>query len=254
MSETLLPQPTQPVDTELPAAAALADGASNPTVPGVGAFGMVWNGASWERTRGDLGDGSAATGVTVNNPLLYNGATYDRARGDLTSGQWVNIKASVGLTGTKTNNNAAPGATNVGVLPGVANAAVQTWTEGDQVLESMDLSGNERVTLGTALSQAIDSIMAYPFGHSYANFTTAQTATVVKSGAGTLHSITINTPVASGTIEYDDAITHTNSMGKVTLPASLLSSGPQTILLDIGFATGLCITTTGTMDITFSYR
>lgn len=82
------------VDTELPAAAALADGASNPTVPGVGAFGMVYNGATWERMRGDLGDGSSPTGVIVNSALLYNGTTYDRARGDTTSGMWVNVKNS----------------------------------------------------------------------------------------------------------------------------------------------------------------
>jgi len=54
---------------------------------------------------------------------------------------------AVQAAGTKTNNNAAPGATNVGVLPGIANAAVQTWTEGDQVLESMDLSGNQRMAV-----------------------------------------------------------------------------------------------------------
>lgn len=39
------------VDTELPAAAALADAASNPTVPGVGGFLMGYNGASWDRVR-----------------------------------------------------------------------------------------------------------------------------------------------------------------------------------------------------------
>lgn len=49
------------------------------------------------------------------------------------------------VVGNKTNNNAAPGATNVGVLPGLANAAAPTWTEGDLILESMDLSGRQRV-------------------------------------------------------------------------------------------------------------
>jgi|SRR5665213_449309 len=49
------------------------------------------------------------------------------------------------VTGTLTNNNAAPAATNIGVLPAVANAANPTWTEGDQVLLSEDLSGHLRV-------------------------------------------------------------------------------------------------------------
>lgn len=39
------------VDTELPAAAALADATANPTVPGVGAFLMGWNGTTWDRFR-----------------------------------------------------------------------------------------------------------------------------------------------------------------------------------------------------------
>lgn len=40
------------IDTELPTAAALADNASNPTAPAVGAFGMVWDGATWDRLPG----------------------------------------------------------------------------------------------------------------------------------------------------------------------------------------------------------
>ncbi len=37
------------VDSELPAAAALANATANPTVPGVGAFLMGYNGATWDR-------------------------------------------------------------------------------------------------------------------------------------------------------------------------------------------------------------
>lgn len=44
---------TGSVDTELAAAAALADGAANPTVPTVGAGVLVYNGATWDRVRGD---------------------------------------------------------------------------------------------------------------------------------------------------------------------------------------------------------
>ena len=36
-------------DTELPAAAALADNTANPTVPAVGAFLMTWDGTTWDR-------------------------------------------------------------------------------------------------------------------------------------------------------------------------------------------------------------
>lgn len=46
-----------PVDTELPAAAALADGAANPTTPSVGANNLVYNGTTWDRARGDTANG-----------------------------------------------------------------------------------------------------------------------------------------------------------------------------------------------------
>jgi len=46
---------TVTVDTELPAAAALADNTANPTVPGVGAFAMGFDGTNWDRIRADGG-------------------------------------------------------------------------------------------------------------------------------------------------------------------------------------------------------
>ncbi len=41
------------ISSEMPTAAALADGASNPTSPIVGAAGLVFNGATWDRLRGN---------------------------------------------------------------------------------------------------------------------------------------------------------------------------------------------------------
>ncbi len=93
----------------------------------------------------------------------------------------------------------------------------------------------------------------YVTGYSYARMTTAATL-LVKTGAGVLHAIIVNTPVANGTIELDDALTNTTPIiGKVTLPAALVNEGPQTAIYDVAFATGLSITTTGTMDITIAY-
>jgi hypothetical protein len=59
------------VDTELPAAAALADNTANPTVPGVGAFAMVWDGANWDRATQPLTDTQLrASAVPVSNSVL----------------------------------------------------------------------------------------------------------------------------------------------------------------------------------------
>lgn len=93
--------------------------------------------------------------------------------------------------------------------------------------------------------------MAYS-GNAYDKTYIATTATtLVATGAGVLHSITINKPVATGTIELDDALTHTNPFGIITTPASPL---PVTLIYDTQFTTGLSITTgTAAQDITISW-
>lgn len=94
----------------------------------------------------DIGD------VTVNNSTGAAAVNIQDGGNSITvdQGTATNLKAEV--IGTKTNNAAVPGATNLGALPGIANAAAPTWTETYLVAESMDLSGNQRTTLGTLIS------------------------------------------------------------------------------------------------------
>lgn len=54
-------------------------------------------------------------------------------------------QSTLPVAGTLTNNNAAPSTNNIGVLGAIANAAVPSYTEGDLVLHSVDLSGYMRV-------------------------------------------------------------------------------------------------------------
>jgi hypothetical protein len=70
----------------------------------------------------------------------------------------VDSGSTTSASGTLTNNNAAPGANNMGVLPGLANAVAPTWTEGDQVLESVDLKGNQRVILNAETAKVIGTV------------------------------------------------------------------------------------------------
>lgn len=65
-------------DTELPAAAALADAAANPTAPAVDSRPSVYNGATWDRLRGNTSgaqvQGAAAhDAAAAGNPLLAGG-------------------------------------------------------------------------------------------------------------------------------------------------------------------------------------
>ena len=61
-------------NTELPAAAALADDTANPTVPAVGSFNMCWDGATWDRcAKATTGNGAVDTGtqrVTIASIVL----------------------------------------------------------------------------------------------------------------------------------------------------------------------------------------
>jgi hypothetical protein len=56
------------VDTELPAAASLTDNFANPTAPAVGAFAMLWDGATWDRFPGTSVDG-ALVNLGANNDV-----------------------------------------------------------------------------------------------------------------------------------------------------------------------------------------
>lgn len=101
------------------------------TISGVGLSaygGYVYNGASWEKMRGDLGDASAATGLLVNNALLYNGSTYDRQRGDTTAGSWVNVKGGFSPSGTVLNTYATRITANTTTTPTSSTAYISSIT------------------------------------------------------------------------------------------------------------------------------
>lgn len=56
----------------------------------------------------------------------------------------LTIPLNTSATGTLSNNSTPPAATEVGVLSALANATSPLWTEGNQVLGSVDLHGGQR--------------------------------------------------------------------------------------------------------------
>lgn len=76
------------LDTELPAAAALADNTANPTAPAVGSFPHVWDGTTWDRA-----PGTAENGLDVDVTRLPSGVgTHNNA--------WNNVLTGVGGVST----------------------------------------------------------------------------------------------------------------------------------------------------------
>lgn len=129
---------------------------------------MNHNGTNWDKVKGDTTSGLwvniknataspiPITGTktpadTYTNPTdavnsyslsgLFNGTTWDRMRGDITNGLDVDITRLPYVAADNSTNST----TKLPVLSARANAATQTWTEGNQVPLSVDLSGNTRV-------------------------------------------------------------------------------------------------------------
>lgn len=136
------------------------------------------------------------------------------------------------------------------VTPGQANAAVQTWTEGSKVVESMDLSGNQRETLGTLIAgeNLSTNRLQVEQTSNYAYISTA-TTTVVKSGSGFLHTLTVQGGTAGTIIIYD------NTSAAVPIMLSFDSTASyETYEVDVSFATGLTVVTSAATKITVAYR
>ena len=173
---------------------------------------------------------AASTAAAATDPALVVAVSPNNSVA-VTQATAANLNAAV--VGTKTNNNAAPGATNVGALPALANAAAPAWTEGNLVAGSVDLVGNLRArTPETTIVVTATALV-----------NTASTATLAAAGAGLFHYITrielvklyavLGVAAAAGVI-----ITSTNLPGAVAWTteqaAGTLGTAPKVI--DITFA------------------
>lgn len=114
---------------------------------------------------------------------------------------------------------------------------------------------------GTAIYDDAGNVVGYAnplpvdeASFSYKDIATAAT-TAVKAAPGYLHTITVNTFVASATITvYDSATGSGTKIATITLPATITADAPFTLKYDAAFATALTIVTSGATDVTVSYR
>jgi hypothetical protein len=86
---------------------------------------------------------------------------------------------------------------------------------------------------------------------------TGQTTTVVDTGAGLLQRIIIPTLVTSATVKVYDGLSATGTvlLDTVTMPGTLLSSGPVTLEIGATYSTGITVVTAGaTMPLTVIYQ
>src|SRR5271168_2051508 len=115
------------------------------------------------------------------------------------------------VAGGLTHNSAAPTTNNVGALVGVASSAAPTYTTGDQVLLSTDLSGNLRVTFSAASEQNVNvNQWAGTTLGTPANYGTSPGA-VVAGSVNAFVTNTVATTLASTTITGTVAVTQSTS-------------------------------------------
>lgn len=91
-------------DTELPAAAVLADAAANPTTPTVGSALLGFNGTTFDRLKTmPAADNSANLGFLAVGLVGFDGTNYDRIRGTSALGLQVQVMETVSATVKSTN-------------------------------------------------------------------------------------------------------------------------------------------------------
>lgn len=134
-------QGTPTVDTELPAAAALADATANPTAPAVAAHNMGYNGSTWDRS--------------------YNSAVFDLDTGAGTQyivGTSLRASASGGSVEVAKLEDNAHQSGDAGIPAwAVANEAnTQFAADGDYVPIGVDREGSPRM-MGTRAHDAVDA-------------------------------------------------------------------------------------------------
>lgn len=133
-----------------------------------------------------------------------------------------------------------------GVMATAPRVALATDSPGIVALGQTTASASVPVVM------ASDYVTALPVGYSFSHISTS-TTTTVKSGAGVLHTLTVNNlgTVSSTTTVYNN----TAASGTVIAIINTLA-GQISYVYDIAFSTGLTIVTTGTVapDITVSYR
>ncbi len=86
------------------------------------------------------------------------------------------------------------------------------------------------------------------------NFTNvaAQASALLRTGAGVLHAVTFNKPIATSVLTlYDGLTTGGTKIATITIPAS---PNTPTMIYDVAFATGLfMVMGTADMDVTISW-
>lgn len=139
------------------------------------------------------------------------------------------------------------------------NTSTPTFTPGQPVNPQFDINGNQLVSLATLIAGEDLTNNVIKTEERFTGSGVLTSDTLVKSGAGFLHAITISQNDAAPTAGTIDVIDNTSAGASPKIWTWTLTTAvftPFTIILDVAFSTGLYVdfTTTGDVAVVCSYR
>ena len=192
------------VDTELPAAAALADNTANPTAPAVGSFNHWFDGATWDRAPGTSAEG-ALVNLGANNDVTITGT--------------VTISGAVTNSGTfavqpagSVAHDGAAGSVNPVLAGGYASAAAPADVSADaDAVQAWHLRNGAQATVVTAAGALIggDAANGLDVDVTRLSALVAGSAVIGKVGIdqttpGTTNGVQVNAALPAGTNNIGD--------------------------------------------------
>jgi hypothetical protein len=200
--------------------------------------------------------GNAAANASDSGNPVKVGGRYTTSYTNLTNNQrgdlslWANGLLKIGIADPQ--NGAGSAFAAMGAPSDDISFTGQTllFTASPQMLfdgSNYDRGRSIAGSFGSATGvQAVEQA-----GASKTNITTA-TTTQVKSGAGILHKVIVNTAVSAATISiYDATSGTTNPIGVITCP---VTAAPFQMEYNCDIATGIRVVTSGATDVTVVWR
>src|SRR5271166_5963212 len=168
------------------------------------------------------------------------------------SGIWTVQQGGAPWTfvGALTNNNAAPAATNIGVLPAIAETAYNTitYTTGDQVLPVTDLHGALNQDLQAVAGVALGATAVVPYGSTPAGVNVPAVNAFITNTPAVTVSGTV--AVTQSTSPWVVSLASTTITGTVTTQGNLTNNNAVPNAFNLGVLPAIAETTYTTLAYT----
>lgn len=157
-----------------------------------------------------------------------------------------------------TDDSAMPATPQIFPVGAEYRASATTYTDGDATVLQSDVNGNLKATLATLLAGEDLTNDVLKTEQRFSGSGVLLTDTLVKSGAGFIHTVTISQNDAAPTAGTIDIYDNTSAAGTKLFTWTLTTAvfTPFTVILDMSFSNGLYVdfTTTNDVAVSISYR